>query len=183
MPELVYIIAWFVLPLIPAFLLFKFLPSTGGMSTPGKEKRGKTNDSNIVKGQLKGLAIKFGGAFAGYLVLFLLSKGIMTDLMKKPAAAKDLKEIWTIRGNIASEDYKYNVHVEKPEIKIDPQALKQSFGNDYFEVKVVAEDDGKGYLDFPNLDFTTITYRPESVPSLDFSKPKKNLDNSYDFIS
>ena len=182
MPELVYIIAWFLLPLIPAFLLFKFLPSTGSVNTPGKKKNGKRpeadQEENIVKGPLNGLAIKFGGAFAGYLILFLLAKSVLNDRMKKPEEQKDLTEIWTIKGTIASEDDNYNREVEKPEIVIDPQPLKQRFTPGTFEVKIVAEDDGKGYMNFPNLDLTTITYKPESFPDLDFTKPAYNIDTS-----
>ncbi len=36
MTDLIYIIAWFMLPLVPAFLLFKFLPSTGSVVSDGK---------------------------------------------------------------------------------------------------------------------------------------------------
>ncbi|HEX7903459.1 MAG TPA: hypothetical protein VF487_06245 [Chitinophagaceae bacterium] len=62
MPELIYILAWFILPLTPAFILFKFLPSVGN-----------------VEGPLKGMQLKFGGAFAGYLILFFISYNVMAS--------------------------------------------------------------------------------------------------------
>jgi hypothetical protein len=48
--ELIFITALVILPLIPAVVLFKVLPSTGEVSGP-----------------FKGLNVKFGGAFAAYL--------------------------------------------------------------------------------------------------------------------
>jgi hypothetical protein len=180
MPELIYLIAWFVLPLIPAFLLFKFLPSTGKIETPGKteganedEIAAKIEETAKVQGPLKGLGIKFGGAFAGYLVLFLLAKEVLNDRMKKK---DDSKEVWTIKGNIVSADGRYSAQAEKPALKIDP--LDQVIKDRTFTARVVAEDDGRGYLDFPMLDFTTINYKPESLPDLDFNRIKKDIDTS-----
>ena len=47
---------WVLLPLIPSILLFKIFP----------------NNVVVVKGPLQGLTVKAGGAFAAYLLLFLL---------------------------------------------------------------------------------------------------------------
>lgn len=54
--ECVYMLLVLLLPLIPAFVLFSFLPSSAN-----------------VEGPLKGLKLKLGGAFAGYFVTVLLS--------------------------------------------------------------------------------------------------------------
>lgn len=54
-----------LLPLVPAFLLYKFLPS-------------KTN----VSGPFKGLTIKLTGAFGGYFLLVLTSLGIFFPILK-----------------------------------------------------------------------------------------------------
>lgn len=51
-----YMLLVLLLPLIPAFVLFRFLPSAAN-----------------VEGPFKGLTIKLGGAFAGYFVTVLLS--------------------------------------------------------------------------------------------------------------
>jgi hypothetical protein len=178
---LLYLIAWFLLPLIPAYILFRFLPGTGKVESPGgtegkdkDENKDKVDETNMVKGPLKGLGIKFTGAFAGYLVLFLLSKEVLNDRMKK---IEDPKEVWTIKGDIVSLDKKFNAQDEKPAVKIDP--LDQVIGNSTFDVKVVAQDDGKGYLDFPKLDFITTNYAIESLPDLDFNKIKRNIDTLY----
>lgn len=156
MTDLIYIIAWFILPLIPAFILFKFLPSTGK-----------------VEGPLKGLALKFGGAFAGYLVLFLVSYNVMNDRMKKK---EDTKEVWTIKGNITSLDNKFTAQEQKPAFKIDPQG--QSIRNKTFDIQVIALADGKGYLTFPKVDLISLNYQSEPLPELDFNKTKENIDTS-----
>ena len=52
MNELVVLTAIVMLPLIPAFLLFKLLPSRA-----------------VVKGPLAGLDVSLGGAFGGYVAL------------------------------------------------------------------------------------------------------------------
>jgi hypothetical protein len=162
MNELIYIIAWFILPLIPAFLLFKFLPSTGEVENGGKGQ-----------GPLKGMGIKFGGAFAGYIALFLISYKVMNDRMKKK---DDSREVWTIKGNIISQDNKFTAQEQKPALKIDPQG--QNIRNKTFDVQIIATADVQGYLTFPKVDLITLSYQSEPLPELDFNKTKKNIDTS-----
>ncbi|MEO6328549.1 MAG: hypothetical protein ABIO55_06445 [Ginsengibacter sp.] len=62
----VYLLAAILLlPLIPAFLLYKFLPSKTSVSSP-----------------FKGLNLKLTGAFGGYFLLVLTSIGIFFPLLK-----------------------------------------------------------------------------------------------------
>lgn len=89
-----------LLPLIPAFLLYKFLPS-------------KTN----VSGPFKGLSLRLTGAFAGYFLLVLTAIGVFFPLLKNDQAKiieqqneriKQLentmseKQQWVMQGNIIS---------------------------------------------------------------------------------
>jgi hypothetical protein len=93
-----------LLPLIPAFLLYKFLPS-------------KTN----VSGPFKGLNLKLTGAFGGYFLLVLTSIGIFFPLLKNEQAKlidqqnEKIKQLentlsshqqWTMKGNILSSSPK-----------------------------------------------------------------------------
>lgn len=64
-----------LLPLVPAFILFKFLPSSGNAG-----------------GDAFGLTWKFGGAFAGYLIVFLLLQHAVGPLQGS--------EVWTVRGKV-----------------------------------------------------------------------------------
>lgn len=62
--DLVYMLLILLLPLVPAFVLFRFLPSSAN-----------------VEGPLKGLTIKLGGAFAGYVVTVLLSWQVADSML------------------------------------------------------------------------------------------------------
>ena len=92
--------AMLLLPLLPAFLLYKFLPS-------------KTS----VSGPFKGLNIKLTGAFGGYFLLVLTSIGVFFPLLKNEQAKiieqqnQRIKELentmnghqqWVMKGNIVS---------------------------------------------------------------------------------
>ena len=87
-----------LLPLIPAFLLYKFLPSRTSVSGP-----------------FKGLNIKLTGAFGGYFLLVLTSIGIFFPLLKNDQAkiieqqSQRIKELentvngkqqWVMKGKI-----------------------------------------------------------------------------------
>src|SRR5665647_606192 len=68
--SLLYVLAAvMLLPLIPAFLLYKFLPSR-----------------TSVGGPFKGLNIKLTGAFGGYFLLVITAIGIFFPLLKNEQA-------------------------------------------------------------------------------------------------
>jgi hypothetical protein len=62
--DYVYMLLILLIPIIPAFILFRFLPSSAN-----------------VKGPLKGLDIKLGGAFGGYIVAVILSWRVALSLL------------------------------------------------------------------------------------------------------
>jgi|GEM_PF-3502066 hypothetical protein len=77
-----------LLPLIPAYILFKFLPS-----------------ESFVSGPFKGLQVNFSGATAIYFIIFLT---ILTtsQLWKLEAQNKlDLKnyEVWKVEGKLQAD--------------------------------------------------------------------------------
>ena len=89
-----------LLPLIPAFLLYKFLPSRTSVSGP-----------------FKGLDIKLTGAFGGYFLLVLTAIGVFFPLLKNEQARvieqqnEKIKQLensmsshqqWQMKGNIVS---------------------------------------------------------------------------------
>src|SRR5256885_13971987 len=92
--------AMLLLPLIPAFLLYKFLPS-------------KTS----VSGPFKGLNLKLTGAFGGYFLLVLTAIGVFFPLLKNDQQkvieqqkqrikelenAVSAKQQWVMKGNVVS---------------------------------------------------------------------------------
>src|ERR1700712_2293364 len=89
-----------LLPLVPAFLLYKFLPSR-----------------TSVAGPFKGLNLKLTGAFGGYFLLVLTAIGVFFPLLKNDQAKiieqqdEKIKQLensisnhqqWTMKGNIVS---------------------------------------------------------------------------------
>jgi len=69
-----------LLPIVPAFLLFKFLPSRADASGP-----------------LQGLEIKLGGAFAGYFILVVL---ILSQLTRLKEIASPEPQVWKVTGTV-----------------------------------------------------------------------------------
>jgi hypothetical protein len=101
-----------LLPIIPAFILFKALPATGS-----------------VDGKLQGLEIKLSGAFAGYFAVVLLI--VMNHAVLIPVQY----QMWTVTGQVVDESgrpidplaYK-NIALEpNPLIPISPGMFTLSF--------------------------------------------------------
>jgi hypothetical protein len=65
--DCVYMLLILLLPLLPAFVLFRFLPS-----------------SSDVQGPFKGLTVQIGGAFAGYFLTVLLSWQVAVPSWPQP---------------------------------------------------------------------------------------------------
>ncbi|HMB55049.1 MAG TPA: hypothetical protein VKU40_17155 [Thermoanaerobaculia bacterium] len=76
LPNLICMATVVLLPILPAFLLFKLLPKTDGW----------------VGGMFQGLEFKFSGAFAGYLLVLFVVRAYLPP--------PDL-EIWTVQGRVA----------------------------------------------------------------------------------
>lgn len=101
----IYVLSVIMLvPLVPAFILYKYLPS-------------KTN----VDGPFKGLNLKLSGAFGGYFLLVLIAAGIFFPLLKSEqqktieqleAELRQLKretsnhQQWSMEGSIVSSSPK-----------------------------------------------------------------------------
>ncbi len=93
-----------VLPIIPAFILYKFLPSKAS-----------------AKGPFKGLNIHVKGAFAGYFIVLLFIAGFF--LMHSSKESK--YELWTITGGLELEQGQFNdkdivISITPPEQKLYP---------------------------------------------------------------
>lgn len=102
--SILYLLAGFLIPLIPAYILYKTLPAQTSVSGP-----------------FKGLTINLSGAFAGYFLLVLIAfaftlkniddstakqlENIIAEnanLKKQNSDLKVLYENWTIKGQIAA---------------------------------------------------------------------------------
>jgi hypothetical protein len=83
---LLILVIIFLLPLVPSFLLYKFLPS-----------------KSTATGPFKGLNLKLSGAFAGYFILLLFAGGITFPLMNNEQQKKidDLtRQLNALQGSV-----------------------------------------------------------------------------------
>jgi len=107
--DCVYMLLILLLPLLPAFVLFRFLPS-----------------SSDVQGPFKGLTVKLGGAFAGYFLTVLLSWQVAGSLL-----APTWSDNWNVVARITFNDGDHRspsealVIVNPPSPNIDSSGLLQ----------------------------------------------------------
>jgi hypothetical protein len=131
-----------LLPLVPAFLLFAFLPSTGE-----------------AKGPFMGLQIKFGGAFAGYLVVFLVM------WYSIPKDMQHHYQQWTIKGVVK---LRHPEKEQEPNIRtvvcrvIPPKFDVENDGS--FSLEVLVPEDDQGRPKYPDLDINLADYGGVTVP-------------------
>ncbi|MBB5610959.1 MULTISPECIES: hypothetical protein [unclassified Janthinobacterium] len=114
-----------LLPLIPAIILFKIFPSTGEGA-----------------GEFWKWKWKFGGAFAGYVLLFFMLWGAMQEQLK----TRDV-EVWTVRGNVEASRVPNIANLIG--IKSMPQTLNIETDGSY-EFKVIVGRYGDR-LEFPRI--------------------------------
>ena len=148
-------------PLVPAFLLFKFLPSTGKVSGPWK-----------------GLNVKFGGAFGGYLVIFFAL------LASRPA---DLNHYhtWTVQGRVELRPGSQELPTDPRHVvvRVVPPNLNL-LNNGAFDFEIAVNENRYGQLTFPNLQLdlpgyqgTTVALDPNTAYGSPELKPLHDVSN------
>jgi len=91
------LVAISLVPLVPAYLLFKFLP--------GNNAEVQTADGQAASsGLLQGLQIKLGGSFAAYFVLFMVLIYTRSSWLAVPPAPPPalLPETWHVTGRLVN---------------------------------------------------------------------------------
>jgi len=96
-----------ILPIIPAFILFKWLPP----------------EKTIASGPFKGLNLKFTGSFAGYFVVLLFTSGFFLAY----SSQKIEYDLWSVEGYIETEQKQEKstntnilISVQPPLQRVDP---------------------------------------------------------------
>lgn len=86
-----------LMPLVPAFIIYKFLPS-------------KTS----VSGPFKGLDVKLTGAFGGYFLLVLIATGVFFPILKNEQQdrIRELEQKLQAQAPAATETWKIIGHVQ-----------------------------------------------------------------------
>jgi len=121
--NLIYITMLVLLPIIPAYILYKTLPSRA-----------------IVSGPFKGLNIQLSGAFGGYFVVLLVMLSFFYTCLK-PLTTQ--YEIWTITGNIAYKPVATSPNVRSTVVFIrPPQPVINEDGS--FDIKIPVKREPTG---------------------------------------
>ena len=122
--KLIWIFTAILLPIIPALLLFKFLPSTADVSGP-----------------FQGLQIKLGGAVGAYFLLVLV-----IYLGPRPTPPY---EVWTVKGYIQDENGTY-LPENKISMNIQPRSVEY-LNDGSFEMDVLVKRGQSGRVKLPTL--------------------------------
>ncbi len=123
--DLVYLAAIVLLPLLPAYILYKALPSSADVSGP-----------------LAGLTVKLGGGFGGYFVL------VMVLLLYFAPKAPDV-EVWTVAGKTG---FAGGDQTPPSSIMISQQPRSLDLGSGgVFNMAILVKRDPRKNLEFPVL--------------------------------
>lgn len=135
-----------LLPIIPSFIFFKYLPSDASMQGP-----------------FKGMKTKLGGAFAGYFVVFLVMAGLIQSQCKKPTSSYAPYEVWHIIGQAILTNGESLI---PSDIAINPPNVSVSKGGTfYLEVPIIRKDGN--VLNFPTISIGHHGFNSVDIPLVD----------------
>jgi hypothetical protein len=140
---LVVLAALLLLPIIPAFLLFKALPS-----------------SATVDGPLAGLTVKLGGAFGGYVALTVFMALFFAEKIQEPKAT--YRE-WEISGPVVVDGDSGMAMVRARAV---PPIMQVESGT--FFMRTWMPDDRR-----PNLVFEARDYETQNINLAQYEQEKK----------
>ena len=143
----IYLSVLMLIPLAPACILYKFLPS-----------------KTLVEGPFKGLTINLSGAFAGYFILVLVALSL---LYPKIISTPQNYEVWKIKGRVF---YEYTTNnggkkLDATGIKLGilpPEFQIGTHGNFWMNV-LVRPGHVSGSKDYPTLFFRHKDHKEESI--------------------
>lgn len=139
--SIVIMVIVLLVPAIPAFFLFKYLPSTGDVTGPWH-----------------GLQLRLGGAFAGYVIVVLIAVQIRPQELQH-------YHTWTVAGSIATKPAlgDPDPNINDIVIRIVPPRLSiMNQGSFEWEIPVI--EDAAGRLQFPLLQIDLPGYRGVTLP-------------------
>jgi len=150
------LLAFLVLvPIVPAYLLYKLLPSTSD-----------------VQGTFRGMGIKLTGAFGGYFALVFL---LIWQLPQIVAAVSPPIQVWDVQGQVVDETGSGIEPLSPGDIRVEPRALVLGQGG-WFQTTVTTQVSKTGQgVKFPELFVGHTGYI--DVP-VDLSKPSEGAGAS-----
>src|SRR5271165_1443977 len=137
MTDLLYLACMILLPIVPAFLLFKALGSTGDVSGP-----------------LMGLKIKLGGAFAGYFAVLVLLF-VMYHVWHPTYA------MWKVHGTVTDDQGAPLEPLDEKNVTLSPASLNL-FPDGSFDMtfSTASGDWPTLVVSYPNYQAATVPLNP-----------------------
>jgi len=145
---IIYIVVTVILPILPAYILYKNLPI------------GKT----IVRGPFKGLDIQLTGAFAGYFLIMLVVFGFIELRVRGRC------QIWQVTGYVGLQDDSSPMETKNILVSERPPSGKVNEDGS-FKVTILVKQGATGELEWPMLIFSHPSEQYEVMP-IDPSKKK-----------
>jgi hypothetical protein len=143
--NLLILIIIVLVPTMPAYIFFKFLPSQGSIDGP-----------------MKGLHVKLGGAFAGYFAVLLLLVYEKPSLMPERLPAV---QVWEVAGAITDENDSAIEIVDPASIGVVPPAY-QVLKAGKFQLQINTTVGPSGDPEYPVLNISIPNFRNAAI-SLD----------------
>lgn len=132
-----------LLPIAPAYLLYKTLPSRATVSGP-----------------FRGLNIQLTGAFGGYFLVLLVVVGMILA-RQEPVR----HEVWTVTGKVTLKngDPSHRAQINHSDITVvPPTTLLYTDGR--FDLEVLVKPGQGGSLEFPIIAINHSGYAPVTIP-------------------
>ncbi len=166
--DIIYIAAGILLPIIPAYLLYRLLPARASVGGP-----------------FKGLNIQLSGAFAGYFLLVLVVFGFIYSrpILKVNPPDPYRYEVYRVSGRVSTDNPKdiqaLTLSLAPPERTVKP--------NGGFEFEIPVKPGQAGEATFPSLivehpdyetetvDLTSTTASGDAKYHLDIDKPARSI--------
>jgi len=141
------------LPIVPAFILFKLLPSNA-----------------VVNGPFQGFRINLGGAFAAYFALVLLILFTKNSVWDPPPPAY---QVWTVTGTITNDKGEPFSVLGPEDISLLPPS--QTLSNGWFTIDIPVKPGQGGTVDYPTLFLSHQGFGTVSVDLDPNSKPPNGI--------
>jgi hypothetical protein len=123
-----------LLPMIPAYFLFRNLPSTGN-----------------VEGTFKGMEVKLGGAFAGYFIVIILIFHYMDKWSPAaPPPPPPTAEVWHLSGQLADSAGHALDPLDIKDFSFAPRTFDATAGGNFTLTFVTQPAQGGGTI-YPEL--------------------------------
>jgi hypothetical protein len=139
-----------LLPIIPAYLLFKALPSSANVSGP-----------------LQGLQVKLGGAFAGYFAVLLL-----VTYTHNVWAPPPVYQVWEVSGQVTDDAGAAIQPLDIRDFELAPPTFQANTGGTFKLTFSTMPAPAGGGIEYPNLIISHRDFEP-AVISLEPSAMKE----------